>query len=481
MPIPHPDEKVLLYYVLGGEEIKAQRDEIEAHLSECEDCRSLVAEMTEYYTEVDEFFRIQEMERSTALSIRDRIIPYHSFVDRPPVPQDERRLPIRVAQFIIRHPVVSSTSGFAAAAAIVGMLLFSPKDTITDFNPSYARPQGEFLISYNKMGQELWRAHIGPRFDSLDLLAGNKKLIEVADVDNDGTNEVLCAYYLQFGDETKNRKRFLTCYSADGKVRWKRDYALKPRYNGKEYPGDYLCTSIIAGDFDRDGKTDLIAHLENAVEFPAAVVRIDPATGDVLSEFWQAGYLTYFERGDIDMDGIDEIVCGGYTMDRDPVLVVFDPRYIEGYAPIPFGVQPEGMVPGTAKYYLLLPHTWLEGLPDWYLTYPRYLYGRAGRLEIWLQSFYQVGVTYTPHAIFKPDYVFTLSFHFDSLMRVVKVAPFDPTKRVVNVLPLSKELNERVSSERYLDSLRRGVRYWDGDKFVSQATTNRRYRQNPTP
>ena len=130
------------------------------------------------------------------------------------------------------------------------------------------------------------------------------------------------------------------------------------------------------------------------------------------------------------------------------------------------GEEPNGKQPGTEKYYVMLPKTIVSQLPNHQIMHVRYFYPQKnGGLEVWLQE------EFNPYA----DFIFI--FSFDTAMRCTKVSVPDPGSRSATSVKLPEEVEKKISSIGYLEELRRGVRYWDGEEFVSMPTMNRRYNE----
>ncbi len=464
--LKHIDEQTLEFFVLESDQVTERRSVIELHLKECKGCATLYQEIEEYYAEVKQIQeeRIRTSEHS--LARRDRIIPFHTFIDRSPISQVERierKLPVRVALFLVRHPLASTVS--LVAAFVLGALLLVPKEIAKDINPAYARPSGEFLVAYNKGGVELWKVHVGPRYDSLVFLEANKKLIDILDVDGDGKNEVICAFRQIFGEPLTNRKKQLACYNPDGTVRWIRRFQKKIAFGDDVFDDEYHFTSILAGDFDRNETPDLITHVESALHHPSALVRLNPLDGSVISEYWHPGYLKYLVQVDLDGDGIEEILAAGLNyLLKSAVLAVFDPRLIEGTGPTPAGKALAGVKPGSEKFYILFPPTLLRDVSE-------YIESHIGEMHLKQKG----GIDAVLLENMGPSEMFIVIFQFDSSMKCVNVTTFDETKKVVKRFQPEAKFLRRLQSTEYFRELQTGVRYWNGDNFVAEPTMNKRY------
>jgi len=198
----HIDEETLELYVLESEEISDRRAEIEAHLRECAGCAALRKEIGEFYSEVQSVREERSKATSQALTLRNVALKVPTYTEFGPLSQIPKSWPARAVLFTIRHPIVS-TSGFIAfliAALLLGMQIKSPKD----LNVAYARAKDEFLVAYNKSGDELWRKHIGTGYDSEKLRTSPPgyepdMYLATTDVDGDGKKEIVATFGLYEG------------------------------------------------------------------------------------------------------------------------------------------------------------------------------------------------------------------------------------------------------------------------------------------
>jgi hypothetical protein len=65
-------------------------------------------------------------------------------------------------------------------------------------------------------------------------------------------------------------------------------------------------------------------------------------------------------------------------------------------------------------------------------------------------------------------------YYFDSTMRCTNVLASEPNLTYYRKLQ-QEELTIRKIDQQFLDDLRKGVQYWDGEKFVSRPAVNKRY------
>ena len=466
----HIEEKILELYVLEADEVKDSRSEIELHLKKCAGCASLHQEMMKYYEEVNQIREERAEETSQALTLRSMIVRVPPFADRAPVQHVRATLPARVVLFIIRHPVVSSTT--LVAMFLAGLLLMAPKTAIKDSDPAYARAKDEFLIAYNKEGQELWRKHIDREYGiNYNTWIKPEYTITTIDVDKDGSNEVLS---IRGWLSNKQYRNVVLCFNSDGSERWRYELHRNVTIGGVQYFDDWWFYLMAVGDYDGDGKLEVIAAACDATWFPNVLVRLNASDGSFVSEYWHNGMLHEFQHRDIDGDGVEELFFAGQNNRlQGACVVVLDPRHIEGNAPAPQAFMPQGIPPAQEEYYLLLPPTDLK--PYW-SDITNEVMGLImeanGRLEVVVQEILVTGGTPTFYA------------YFDSTMECVHARAADGFAAVHTRFEAEGKVTKKLDKD-YFDEWKRNISYWDGEKFVNQPTMNKRYleamKQQPIP
>ncbi len=185
-------------------------------------------------------------------------------------------------------------------------------------NPESAELAGTQLRVLDKNGKLVWKR------DFPEMLAINdlqfKRLVDIADLDGDGHNEVLFAPIGGPG-QTDN----LNCYGSDGKPLW-------------TYPADNWLSGgpAVAGAYGilggvgvvTDGTRRFVSLLTcQRTEALSRVVLLDAATGRVVDEYWHPGRLYAYLKTNLDDDPGDELVLRGYNNPRDlghPAVVVLD-------------------------------------------------------------------------------------------------------------------------------------------------------------
>lgn len=456
----HLDEKTIELYILEADPVKDARREIGRHLGECAGCAALHREMSEYYEEVSKIREDRSRTGMQALTLGGMLVrtpPYEGLPDPARIPAT---LPARIVLFVIRHYAVSAVS--LAAALVAAFLVLSPRTPTKDLNPDYARPKDEFLVAYNRSGEELWRKHVATGFDLyVAKWPLNRRAIFTADADRDGKNEVYCIY----GDIPDLPFRSaIVSYDWDGVERWRYWYHREIRNDSESFSDGYECNSMIVGDFARNGTVEIIAEFEHHERYPNVVVKLDALTGSLKGEYWHAGNIEYMAQKDFDGDGVDEIYMTNTSMfDGAAPLIVLDPRSINGRAPMPDGLEPLGVPSGTEKYYLLLPRSGLQSRGNFLSTAGEAMYFRTDSLlEVIVYDRFADGTS------------FALNFYFDREMRCRRVYASEPNLAYYRRLQQEELTKARIDHD-FLEEMRSAILYWDGDKFVDRPAMNRHY------
>lgn len=245
-----------------------------------------------------------------------------------------------------------------------------PKSPVKDINPEYARAKDEFLIVYNKIGDVLWRKHIGIGYDleKLQKLVHPfypNEYLQTFDVNGDGKKEVIAIFGMMSGREPNN---VIYCYDSEGNELWTYKFNRQMTFGNSVFDDTYQFAKFLVGDFDKNGSSEIIAVLYHGGWFPSAIIRIDASQGKLLSEYWHSGSIHKLMNRDLDSDGIEEIIASGENNSFNLAsIVVLDPRNFQGHSPASEEYTPKDVLIGNEKYYLLINRTDLKK----YASHPR--------------------------------------------------------------------------------------------------------------
>jgi len=128
----------------------------------------------------------------------------------------------------------------------------------------------------------------------------------IIDLDGDATSEVLFNMIPAPGS-AKTGKLF--CYESDGRLRWSFAYGRERVIAGRSINGQFM------GVFFRvvqAGSRRLILTVANhQLWFPSQVALLDPASGELVDEYWHPGHFFSLLVQDLDGDRTDELLLAG--------------------------------------------------------------------------------------------------------------------------------------------------------------------------
>ena len=205
----HIEKKILEKYIISREDFSpGELGNITAHLEQCAHCKDHAEKLTAFYDGVNKELQNEPSERDMAfaekmltrnqLALPEKKLALQERVDNALstfveiIEPYHRPLAQRFVRYIQIHPI-RLASGFSLAAALVfATLLIRPM--FKDTNPSYARAKDEFLIVFNKEGEELWKKHIGIGYDLEKLRVqvpgyDPENYLQAVDVGGDGIKE----------------------------------------------------------------------------------------------------------------------------------------------------------------------------------------------------------------------------------------------------------------------------------------------------
>ncbi len=456
----HVEETILALYILDAPEVKERRAQIASHLDQCAGCAQLYGEMKEYYAEVDAL-HVEGVEGTyPALVASGRIARSSLESDRGPL----RSLSHSAVQIVVAsfktYPARWS-GGFALV--MVALLLLIPKLFMLDKNPAYVRAKDEFIIALNNNGEELWRRYVVPGFES-----GTRQILgmpTVVDLDGDGKREIIVVSLP--GPSLLHGR--IGCFNADGAERWRFEFHPKKDFDKEAFSGDYdLEPTLALRDFERNGKYEMAFAAHNSAWWPSVVGLLDAKDGKALGEYWHPGWLRIAAK-DVDEDGIEEVLAVGYNNAfKKNVLAVLDPRNIDGYAPATTEFTPQGVSRAAEKFYILLPDPDLFQLPNRLPVSRGSDFLESGSLAFKTVRYVSVGKLGSRAA--------EVFFDFDKHLNCVSVRVADEFADLHHIFEKEGKIKKKLDAQ-YFEDLRRGVKYWDGEKFVKEPTMNKKYQQ----
>jgi hypothetical protein len=218
-----------------------------------------------------------------------------------------------------------------------------------DMNPVNAGIENNRYVAYNKYGINIWESLYLNKEEMDDNML--PKII-ITDTDNDNKNEII--YLMKDFGQPKFSKTIF-CRNSDNILKWKSAIVPIDSIYGKEfcYDNTNLRTIHLIENETIQSK-ELIVTYTICDLFPFFISKLD-CNGKEISNFYNPGHLVFSKLLDIDSDGKDEFIIGGFNNDynKSACLIIFDPDFIEGKAPS--FRYPKGLGKGLMKYYVLFP------------------------------------------------------------------------------------------------------------------------------
>ncbi len=329
----HYSEHMLDLLVRNSPQISQQREEMELHLSECEGCRAVHRDLTEFYAAAESGPKLLESSDDED----DSLIVQPSYIRTRPLVhiQERNALPVRMWNAVRRRPAAASMSMLAVAA----IFLFTLKQfsTVKDANPvefNYASSTKQVIL-YNKSGQILWSLGVKDlgAAEEVQLLHRRAKMDLLLDIDQDGKNEFLTTRFVV--GRNSGDIRMLNIFNSDGSYRESRPILTKDiRFRTQVYDRQFEPTLVL---FDSSSQSLFIAS--SNLRSPWVLQQYDRSF-NLLGEYWHYGGIQ-FGQVDIDNDGRTEIAIYGkndvddVTMGDFAFLTVLDPQKVTGVSEDP--------------------------------------------------------------------------------------------------------------------------------------------------
>jgi hypothetical protein len=222
------------------------------------------------------------------------------------------------------------TSGYIIGLFALTFILFfqfTPQ-TLKDRNPAevFFDSQKKQYKILNKQREELWALNwFGDgNYTSSDV----EKSTKIADLDNDGKNEVITvAFYL---DSDPTDKNVMKIYNADGTLRLKKKYGKTMIYNKQIITNDFTLRNLLVEDFDGDGIKEFYIGMANN-HSPYALLKIDQ-DGNTIGEFWHYGHYWEFYATSFGSKHKQIILCGISDVDslQRAIITIINPNKLSG-------------------------------------------------------------------------------------------------------------------------------------------------------
>jgi hypothetical protein len=350
----------------------------------------------------------------------------------------------------------------AAAVLLLAAAIFLIPWRIVRRQPADFSVEGSVFIVLDKDKRELWRKDtkmedLQPEdfyrrnFQVMHKDEGNiLPSLVIKDINGDGDNEVLFA---PKRGKDQTGEGYLNCYDRKGVELWSFHGGRELNCGGKIFSPDYRIAGFYTHDLDGDSRLETVVESFQAPDWPCQLAVLD-ASGKMIGEFWNAGYLRELTYHDLDGDGREElIVCGVNNEYRGGCLIVFDTRKIGGSSPQTGEFACDGLGAGSELYYVTVPYldvskamgNLVDGLRDIGITENNWI-----RVTTTTGLWYEFGFDLKcPQISWGHGYI----VRHDDMVKAGRIAS--------------------VLDEAYRDALLKDIRYWTGSGWTAEPSRNR--------
>jgi hypothetical protein len=243
-----------------------------------------------------------------------------------------------------------------AALAILSVVSF--RILSADSRPTAARLDGSTLTILNAEGKELWAKTFAQGFGPDWFYAqGITTRIWFGDLEGKGRTSILFVYSPASGPQSPHSST-LICYSDRGNEKWRWTPGRElPELAGS--PATYMTFALGVLKATEKRSPRIVVSSQLIPWWPSQIALLD-ANGKTISEYWHSGGLDDMVLGDVDGDGIEEIIATGIAngYDHQATLVMLDPDSVFGAST---EVLPEfqihGMGAAQERLRLLFPRS----------------------------------------------------------------------------------------------------------------------------
>ncbi len=208
------------------------------------------------------------------------------------------------------------------AVALAGTLVWRRR-----MPPAGFRVEGRSLVVLDEHGRELWTK----LFDAplADVYSGEQGSQHVwfGDLEGNGRPGVL---FVHVPLEQRERPSEVLWYSGGGRLRWRYEPGRTVSTATNTFPPPYVAKAVAVADLGAGRGKTVVVCSTHSTYWPSQVTMLSPS-GQPLREYWHAGHLNYVRVGDYDGDGRPDIVVAGTSNARGrATVVVLDPAEFGG-------------------------------------------------------------------------------------------------------------------------------------------------------
>jgi hypothetical protein len=454
----HPDEHTLELFAVGTHRLGMAESDVRDHLAQCQHCRRIVEEKQAFYVGVGEVVQDlsngdssarESLPGSPLPSLRRKVPALRSF--------SEERLPFHqdALRFVRNHPLVSS-GGTLAGLALLGWLIAGPRQPLaSDPDPSYVRINlsNSSVEVFNKSDRPLWSKPAASPLTLKEAADRNLTVAEVLDIEGDGHNRV--ATMIPLGADTEYDPHgfpYVRFFAGNGMllstVRLGHEVSFANRNYLDQFGYDGLASAPSA-----DTSRQFLVAIADHFRSPSVLTVVEKG-GNIAGEYWHYGHIT----SPVSVKGVmrrnQAVVLAFGSNDaadsigiRYPVMVVLDPQKIvgmtESHLSRGFGYP---ACPGEIAY-VRFPETDVAAVLRESGPQVGIMYRGSAQITVLLKT-----------ASVQIEYVFSLE------LKPLSARPL-PGFAELHARLVKEGKVHSVFNEKYLEDLRLGVRFWDGNEW----------------
>jgi hypothetical protein len=443
----------------GGEIVFASRREIEAWLATAERAKDepAVAQREEADTAADALSPDAHPPTGVSTPVSAAPVVFAGGLASPAIGDVRPRR---------RWPVLATAAAAVILVVVTGLALTveAPRsDGVTAAaGPGASQPHhwevdGRIFRVFGRDGQLAWEYEFERELNPKAYEPGgdrhSEQRVVIQDLDGDGSREVLFVY---LGERISAGSR-LTCFHADGSVRFEHRPSPTVRFGDRDYPPPWVAAYIVVTT-DPTGRKDVWLVSFHVPWFPSSLERIDPVTGKVASTYWSNGYITSVDR--IEWRGRPWLAVGATNNEsKGASLALLPADHESGAAPAANdNYRCTTCPPGGPEIFLVFPRSCMRVAGNGQAVVTQVRVDGFGRLVVYAS---QAGGD-APEPGLPPDA--TVLYTLDEHLRLIEL---DST-------PQFDLLHERARKAGIVDHDRGAVdeqwllpvRRWDGSKYV---------------
>jgi hypothetical protein len=283
---------------------------------------------------------------------------------------------------------------------------------------------------------------------------------ELFDINKDSYREIIYDYQ---SDGLNNGNPVLRAWTSSGdSLLWQSEINLNYRYPRQLIP-DFTNLRVIEIDIGQSADGPRVVVIARSTQYFQGVLLIyDAESGELVSEYVNAGIITDLIVTDRNGDGISEILIVGINNAYwSSFIAEINIDEGQGYSPATADYIPEGIQKANETLYVLLP----KSLVGEYLTpIDKYNFARAVRYDPQRMEYLaivQEGRRYFDGDLFGVDVL----FHFDHSLKPTGIGTSDAYDVAARDFYRERKIPFEPDFD-YFESLQDSILYWNGEGFV---------------